>query len=256
MTPNNILIVEDDEAFATELTHLLTMSDLRVDWTDTLDHIEEKAASGQYDLIILDQFVRGRDAVAMLFNIQRHHTGALLILSGNQDETDRILALEMGADDFVCKTQRPREILARIRAVLRRVDRLPPAKFEADGTSHEPDDAFGVEQWLLDEARRDIRTPRGEIITLTALQYDALVYMATRRGQLLSRAELYRHIIRRPAANPLDRTLDNLISRLRRDLTPYCGDTPLFKSVRGQGYVFIGFDLVPVKATVRSAMAV
>src|ERR1700722_407482 len=134
-TDGRILLVEDDRAFATEFCAFLDTFGYFAEVATSLDQLKAVLESDEFELIILDQFLNGQDSLRYLAELRQKHLGGLIILTNNQDEADRILGLELGADDFIPKTQKPREILARVRAVLRRSNRpqtQAPANWEID----------------------------------------------------------------------------------------------------------------------------
>ncbi len=242
-----ILLVEDDEIFADEFASLLASAGYDVRSIGALDRMLEEVDGFDPDLVLLDQFVRGQDSLLRVTDLRSRYPGPVVFVTSNNDESDRILGLELGADDFIMKLQKPREMLARIRAVLRR------SRSGADHGSDEraggqagvpQDDGAGHGVWVNDPMARSIRAPDETVLSLTSIEYDCLVYLAARRGQKVARDELFTAVLRRMAGRSHDRTIDNLISRLRRLLSPYLGGTNPIQSVRGSGYVFVGFDLV------------
>lgn len=184
-----------------------------------------------YDLIILDQFLNGQDSLRLLPEIRQRHAGGLIILTNNQDEADRILGLELGADDFIPKTQKPREILARVRAVLRRSVPQQPAPQAG---------------WEVDRLRREVRAADGQALPLTSAEYTLMAYVAGHQGEVIDRDDLYRAVIGREKAGAFDRTLDNLISRVRKAIAARSDYHDAFKSVRGRGYFYAGPPLTLV----------
>jgi two-component system OmpR family response regulator len=224
-TDGRILLVEDDQAFATEFCAFLDTFGYCAEVATSLDRLKAVSESDEFELIILDQFLNGQDSLRFLAELRQKHVGGLIILTNNQDEADRILGLELGADDFIPKTQKPREILARVRAVLRRSNR-PQVQASAS--------------WEIDRARREVRGPDGQPLPLTSAEYNLLYYVAGRQGEVVDRDELYRAVIGREKAGPFDRTLDNLISRVRKVIAASSDYADAFKSVRGRGYFYAG----------------
>lgn len=250
----HVLLVEDDPAFAGEFSSFLRGFGFEVELTDSLDACRDLTHARHFDLVVLDQFVQDRDALPMIPEVLKAHNGGLVVLTNNADQSDRIIGLEMGADDFIHKLQKPREILARLRAVLRRTKHDPAADGEnhTDGSAQHPatvsaTDAAG--EWQMDRLRREIRGPDGTLVPLTVAEFDVLAYMASRRGEIVERDELYDAVMRRQKAGPYDRTLDNLISRVRRALAEPAGEQDIFRPIRGRGYVYIGPEFVLVDNT-------
>jgi len=154
------------------------------------------------------------------------------MLTAMGEETDRIVGLEMGADDYLPKPFNPRELLARIRAVLRRVGgELPEPAAEEGGSLRV------FEGWSLDTSKRELRSPDGTLVPLTAGEFDLLAAIVERPGRVLSRDQLL-DLTRGRDAVPFDRSVDVQISRLRRKLEVDPKEPQIIKTVRGGGYVF------------------
>lgn len=226
-----ILLVEDEPVFAGEFSAFLDTFGYHAQHVPSLDALSKIDISHDCDLIILDQFLNGHDALRLLPELRQKHSGGLIILTNNQDEADRIVGLELGADDFIPKTQKPREILARVRAVLRRSGRQAT---EEQAT------------WEIDRMRREVRGPDGHALPLTSAEYALLLYVSSRQGDVIDRDELYREVIGRDKGGPFDRTLDNLISRVRKVIAAKSDYADAFKSVRGRGYFYAGPPFVVV----------
>ena len=230
-----IVIVEDDEAFGEELSEFLGANGFAVSWGRTLDVLYALIDAAKPELVILDQFLNGRDSLNDLYTIRRRFSGGLVILTGNPREVDRIIALEEGADDVILKSVSPREMLARLRAVERRTNRSnrsgePPAPA-----------AKPASRWSIDAKWHLLRTPNGTLLQITNLECAALVYLDSRAGQLVTRDELSLKVLGRPFS-PFDRSVDNLLSRIRRLIGPYMNGGDMIRAVRGQGYVFAGLN--------------
>lgn len=245
----NILLVEDDAAFGIEFADYLTSVGISVLTADSFSKIRDVYLEN-INLVILDQFVRGHDAIHFLPLLKTFYKGPVIFLTNNAEQTDRVVSLELGADDFIHKTQPPREILARIRAVIRRSRNTPDQGvgghhlgFGPPGTNAPLQRNLEVSTWRIDAEKRALFTPNGTDVRLTGAEFDALQFMAGRKGQVVTREDLFLGILGRPQSGVFDRTIDNLLSRLRRTLITYHPMSgALFKSVRGKGYIFVGFD--------------
>jgi two-component system OmpR family response regulator len=224
-TDGRILLVEDDQAFASEFCAFLETFGYAAEVAPSLDQLKLVSSAGEFELIVLDQFLNGQDSLRYLPELRMKHTGGLIILTNNQDDADRILGLELGADDFIPKTQKPREILARVRAVLRRSLRTTPQEASA---------------WEIDRSRREVRGPDGQALPLTSAEYNLLLFVVGHQGEVVDRDDLYKAVIGREKAGPYDRTLDNLISRVRKVIAANSDYADAFKSVRGRGYFYAG----------------
>jgi two-component system OmpR family response regulator len=153
------------------------------------------------------------------------------MLTARGEETDRIVGLEMGADDYLAKPFNPRELLARVRAVLRRAPDRPPRPGRADGG------AMRFADWTLDLAQRRLQSPDGFRVDLTSGEFDLLSVLAEHPQQVLSRDQLL-DLTRGRAAAPFDRSIDVQIGRLRRKIEADPKEPQLIKTVRGGGYIF------------------
>jgi two-component system OmpR family response regulator len=232
-TPLRALLIEDDADFAAELGDYLRRHGLTpVVFPDTerFEAFIERGEITPSDLILLDLGLGDEDGLDFL----RHRLRALgvpcIVLTGNDDATDRVVALELGADDYIVKTTPPREIVARIRAVMRRVAK----KGDARGAA--PDGGA----WVLDPMQRDLLNPDGQRARLTAAEYDLLARLVQRQNEPVGRDELSRVVLDRPYSS-VDRAIDNLIARLRKKIAHHGREIDVIKSVRQRGYVFTGF---------------
>jgi two-component system OmpR family response regulator len=230
-TPH-ILVVDDDREIRSLVAQLLRKHGFRV--TDAADGREMMQAldGGRFDLAVLDLMLPGEDGLSLCRRVRAGSALPIIMLTAMGEETDRIVGLEMGADDYLPKPFNPRELLARIRAVLRR----------SAGEAPEPAETAGgglrvFEGWSLDLAKRELRAPDGTLVPLTAGEYDLLAAIVERPGKVLSRDQLL-DLTRGRDAAPFDRSVDVQISRLRRKLEPDPKEPQIIKTVRGGGYVF------------------
>jgi DNA-binding response OmpR family regulator len=229
-----ILVVDDDPAINRMLTRFLTSEGLIAEAVTSGGAMWRKLELGPYDLLILDLRLPGEDGFSLARRLRQESTIALIILSGRCDPVDRIVGLEIGADDYVTKPFEPRELLARIRSVLRRVT--------GSGAGPRPAGTvlrFG--EWQLDLGRRSLTSATGEVVALTTYEFELLAALARRPGRPLSRDTMLGLVANRAWA-PDDRSIDVLVGKLRRKL----GDNPrgprLIKTVRGFGYVLACSD--------------
>lgn len=232
----NVLIVEDDEALAEEMA--LTLSDygMRPSTASTWEAAIAAVEAAPPDLVVLDQRLGRVDTLPRIGTLRSLTDAPVLILTGNRAETDRIVALEIGADDFLLKPISGRELVARIRAHLRRVQQTRPPEKERE---KEPDQAQAqAGTWTLLTVERELRRGDGSVVPLTGAEFDLLAVLAEAPGHPVDRETLTKRVLRRPW-RPDDRALDNLVMHLRRKLGP--GGDRAITAIRSQGYVFTGF---------------
>lgn len=232
MTPvqPRILVVDDDPHFAQLLGDYLGLHGCTVKAVEDETQLRSAVESFTPDLVLLDQrlgHVSGTDVLRGLRNIS---DVPCIIVTGNSETMDRIVNLEIGADDEMEKTITPREMLARIRSVLRRRRR------EEAGSPAEP----ARQSWQLDTERRVLRQPGGAICPLTNAEFETLQMLHAAKGNPVSRAELCRHVFGRPFRVG-DRAVDTIVKNLRRKIEPEASDFVSIQAVRTFGYVFVGF---------------
>ena len=227
-TPH-ILVVDDDREIRDLLARFLERHRLRV--TAVRDGREARRAwtQGHYHLVVLDLMLPGEGGLDLARWMRAQSDIPIVMRTAMGEETDRIIGLELGADDYVPKPFNPRELLARIRAVLRRA---------GDVEEKRPDQnkiiRFGG--WTLEPARRRLMNPDGVEVPLTGGEYDLLVALVDRANRVLTR-DMLLDLLRGRQAGPFDRAIDVAISRLRRKLEDDGRNAQLIKTVRGGGYV-------------------
>ncbi len=227
-TPLLALLVEDDARLAALTKEYLEGHGVAVVHVGDGRRGQEEALTGRYDAVLLDLMLPGKDGLEVCREIRARSDVPIVVLTARGEEADRVMGLELGADDYLAKPFSPRELLARIRAVVRRAKgRAGPAR-----------DLVRVGALVVDPAARRV-TLRGREIGLTGYEFALLEALARRAGRILSRERLM-ELARGSAAEAFDRTVDVHVSRLRQKL----GDDPkrprLIKTVRGAGYVLAG----------------
>jgi len=231
-TLESILIIDDDKVLCSLLATYLTTEGFRIDLAHDSGEGLEKALAGRYSLIILDVMLPGgKNGFTVLQNIRTKIDTPVLMLTARGDDVDRIIGLEMGADDYLSKPFNPRELLARIHAILRRMQLLRPE--EASGvavTRYKVDD---VE--LNYSARVALRA--GVPVELTAVEFSILDILIKNASLLVTRDELSKEVLGRPLS-PYDRSVDVHVSHLRKKLRSGDGRTERIKSIRGAGYIY------------------
>lgn len=182
-------------------------------------------------VIILDLVMPGEDGLTLTGSLRKRSDVGIIILTGKGDQIDRVVGLELGADHFVSKPCDLRELLARVRSVLRRIDGAPAGGPDDDRPS------LTFDGWTLDLSRRQLTSPPGAEVALTTAEFDLLSGLAASANRVLSRDRLLEMIHGRDWS-PFDRSVDNLVSRLRRKIEADAKHPKLIKTVRGVGYVF------------------
>jgi two-component system OmpR family response regulator len=229
-TQDHILIVDDDAEIRGLLGDYLRKNGYRV--TTAANGKEMRAAMdpARPDLVILDLMLPGEDGLALCRDLRAGSNLPVIMLTARGEETDRIVGLEMGADDYVPKPFSPRELLARIKSVLRRARSLP------ENLAPEPAGAFLFAGWTLDIATRNLVSPGGVVIALSGTEFRLLRIFLEHPHRVLTRDQLIDLMLSRDAG-PFDRAIDVQVSRLRRRLGEDGRESALIKTVRGQGYV-------------------
>ena len=226
---HHILIVDDDRQIRTSLGRFLTANGLRVSHAADAHAMFAALETGRIDLVVLDVMMPGEDGLAACRRLRGSSQIPILLLTAMSDETDRIVGLELGADDYVCKPFSPRELLARIRAILRRSGLEPEERPTAS--------LLVFEGWRLDRIRRTLRDARGALVELTAGEYDLLLAFVERPQHVLTRDQLL-DLTRGRVSGPFDRSIDVQVSRLRRKIEADPQQPELIKTVRAGGYIF------------------
>ena len=227
----HILIVDDQQEICDVVEEYLTGEGYRV--TTAHDGAGMRRSLSQYsiDLVILDLMLPGEDGLALARALRSESAIGIIILTGRGETVDRIIGLEMGADDYLPKPFHLRELLARVKAVLRRAhDRIgePPQQARS---------RMRFAGWSLDLSSRELLSPTGEEVRLTTGEFDLLAAFVNNANQVLSRDRLL-DLARNREAGPFDRTIDVQVGRLRRKLEDDPQNPTLIKTVRGSGYIF------------------
>lgn len=227
----HILIVDDDREIRDLLARFLVRHDFRVDTAADGKEMDRVLAGGRFDLIVLDLMMPGEDGLSICRRLRNDSTIPIVMLTALGEEADRIVGLEIGADDYLPKPFNPRELLARIRAVLRRLD--------SNGATPDGNRArkLSFNSWQVDLAARELRDPEGTLVVLTSGEFDLLEALVERPQQVLSRDQLA-DLTSGRVLGPLDRSIDVALSRLRRKLGEDPKTPKLIKTVRHGGYYF------------------
>ena len=227
--PRRLLVVDDDREIRDLVSRFLVKHGYKV--TAARDAREMTAAlgGGEVDLIILDVMLPGRSGLELCRDLRGKSDIPILMLTAMGEETDRIVGLEMGADDYLPKPFNARELLARIRAILRRAE--GPRRAAAVGR------ALRFSGWILDRGRRRLAAPDGVVIDLTSGEYELLTVFAEHPQRVLTRDQLL-DLARGREAMPFDRSIDVQVSRVRRKIEADPKSPVMIVTVRGDGYMF------------------
>jgi DNA-binding response OmpR family regulator len=227
----HVLIVDDEPAIRDLICNYLGRHGLAVSTAADGREMREQMARRRVDLVLLDLGLPGEDGLALTRHIRSQSNVGVIIVTGSGESVDRIVGLELGADDFVSKPFDLRELLARVRSVLRRTTAAPDAKAQA------PDETLRFAGWRLDPQGRRLFNPTGAEIELTTGEYDLLCVFVENPNKVLSRDQLLQ-ATRNRDAGPFDRAIDMQIARLRRKIEVDADKPVLIKAVRGAGYIF------------------
>jgi two-component system OmpR family response regulator len=224
-----ILIVEDDDEIARLVRDLLMREGFRVETAGDAGAMRAVMTRFVPDLVILDLMLPGEDGLSICRNLRARGGVPVLMLTAKSDAIDRVVGLEMGADDYLAKPFNPRELLARVRAILRRThgEAQPQANRR-----------FAFEGLVLDLDARTLAGPAGEDIALTSAEFDLLACFVTHPRRVLSRDQLL-DWTRGRGAEPYDRTIDMAISRLRKKIEAAAPAARLITTIRNNGYIFV-----------------
>ena len=225
-----VLLVEDDEQLGTEMADTLRRYGMDCAWAPEWVQAIGRLRAGRYDAIILDQWLGRIDSLSRLGELRALTDAWIVILTANRSEVDRIVALEVGADDFLLKPVSGRELVARLRARLRRHEPQEPSTL--------PDRPQG--RWRVADVERRVYGPDGHAVPLTSTEYALLRVLMETPGVPVDRETLSRKVLKRGYTSE-DRALDNLAHNIRQKIVAPLGHVPVISSVRNHGYAFTGF---------------
>jgi len=226
----HVLVVDDDRELRALVSKYLTEHGFRVTPAANGREMMNAIEVGRFDLVVLDLMMPGESGLVLCQKLREQRGPPVIMLTAMGSEVDRVIGLEIGADDYIAKPFSPRELVARIKAVLRRA-----AKVVAD-----PDDlplAYEFSGWRLEPTGRILRDPGGAFVDVTSGELDLLLVFVTRPQRVLTRDQLL-DLARGRASAALDRSIDVQISRLRRKIETDPREPAIIKTIRSGGYVF------------------
>lgn len=232
----SLLIVDDDPEIREELGSYLSLYGLEVAAAKNGADAKKLLCERQFDIMLLDLWLGGENGFDVLRQLRKNNQIPCIMITAQDEVTDKIVGLELGADDYLTKPVNMRELLARIRALIRRTK----AGNDPNGGNGASRPEAGASNWRFDPLRRSLSAPDGTPVPLTTAECDLLIELVSKEGMPQSRDNLCRRVFNREWS-PYDRSLDGIIVKLRRKLEPDPDRPLVIKTVRGRGYVFTGF---------------
>lgn len=227
----HILVVDDHKEIRDLVGRFLEQHGMRVSAAADGKAMRQVLSEQRIDLIVLDLMLPGEDGLTLCRDLRARSAIPVVMLTAMGEETDRIVGLEMGADDYLAKPFNPRELLARIKAVLRRAQSLPEKE-------RLPDEVIvAFDRWTFNIAKRQLQTPDGVVVPLSTGEYNLLLTFVRHPGHVLNRDQLM-DLTQGRDSTPFDRSIDTQVSRLRKKLEVDPKDPQIVKTVWGGGYVF------------------
>ncbi len=235
MEPDRILVVDDDARIRQMLVRYFEDNGFKVNAVANGAAMRSELAKGSYAAIFLDLVLpNGENGLELLRELRSTSDVPVLMLTGQDDVTDKVVGLEVGADDYIAKPFHLRELLARLRTILRR-----RTSSDATRPTNGEDETLAFEGWSLDVSRRRLTSPQGDDVALTTGEFDMLLVFVRNPGRVLSRETLM-DLTRNRNLEAFDRAIDAQIVRLRKKIEDDPKSPDLIQSVRGVGYVFTG----------------
>ncbi|WP_443113374.1 response regulator [Herbaspirillum seropedicae] len=229
-TNTHILVVDDDRDIRTLLAEYLDSNGLRTLTATNGSEMRRVLEESRVDLIVLDLTLPGEDGLTLCRNLRATSSVPVIMLTARGEPLDRILGLEMGADDYLAKPFEPRELFARIRSVLRRTQALPPNMAQPDVA------AMRFAGWTLDLTARHLVNQDGVVVALSGAEFRLLKVFLDHPNRVLNRDQLL-ELTQGRESDPFDRSVDIQISRLRQKLGDDARTPTIIKTVRNEGYV-------------------
>jgi two-component system OmpR family response regulator len=226
--PDHVLVVDDDAEIRRLLGEYLERNGFRVSLATDGKEMRRRLEQSRPDIVVLDLMLPGDSGLTLCRDLRAGSSLPVIMLTARAEEVDRVVGLEMGADDYLAKPFSPRELLARIRSILRRTRGLPPAR----GDAHR----VRFAGWTLDFAARQLVAPDGVVVALSGREFRLLAVFIEHPNRVLDRNQLMDLTVGRDGT-PLDRSIDVQVSRLRERLRDDAREPRIIKTVRSEGYV-------------------
>ena len=226
----HILVVDDDRELPSLVSKYLAAHGFRATQAANGREMMNAIEAGRFDLVVLDLMMPGDSGLVLCQKLRERNGPPVIMLTAMGSEVDRVIGLEIGADDYMVKPFSPRELVARIKAVLRRADQVTP----------DPDElplAYEFAGWRLEPAQRFLRSPGGAVVDITSGEFDLLLAFVARPRRVLTRDQLL-DLARGRSSAGLDRSIDVQISRLRRKIEDDPRQPVMIKTIRSGGYLF------------------
>lgn len=230
----HILIVDDDQKVRLLLRRCFEGEGFRVTEAARGSDVVDALTGNEIDLVTLDLTLPDLDGLSVARQIREHSPVPIVMVTGKGEMIDRVIGLEVGADDYIAKPFHLREVLARVRAVLRRTRGQPRAIPSPSGRSRPP---IQFDRWVLDRDKRELHDTSGTPCALTTAEFSLLEIFVRHPNRVLTRDQIM-DLLKGHEWSPLDRSIDNLVARLRRKVEPVDASPNLIKTVRGLGYIF------------------
>lgn len=231
----HLLVVDDHQEIRQTLSRYLRNQGFRVSSADGGEQMRQVLRDASIDLIILDVMMPGEDGLSLCREMVAKQTAPVILLTAQAEQSDQIIGLELGADDYITKPFNPRELLARVRAVLRRANSMPRQRYLPGK------EVLEFSGWTLDLGQRALSDPNGVEVPLSNAEFLLLSALASRPGRVLSRDQLL-DLTQGREAGVYDRAIDNQVMRLRRKIEVDSTKPELIKTVWGGGYMFAEQD--------------
>ena len=232
---SHILVVDDDQRVRDMLCRYLEQEGFCVTGAEDGEAMRQLLSDKQVDLILLDLVMPGQDGLSLSREIRAESDIPIIILTGKGAPIDRVVGLEVGADDYITKPFHLREVLARVRSVLRRTASNQNVQSQTD--SDDAGEQIRFAGWQIDLAQRELRDPGGAPVSLTTGEFNLLSALAQRPNRPLDRDQIM-DLVKGQDWQPYDRSIDTQIGRLRKKLEADPKNPQLIKTVRGVGYIF------------------